>query len=226
MNKYMKDYVKVYDDALDPNLCKQLITEFEQDWPAQLSTGGDSPSYEVGEFKNYKKFTEINFSKSRHWNEKYGTFLRDKILESTKLYFKDLDYPSHLKVNKFSYEEFRLKRYVENTNDRLDDHTDATGLGLNKRWLSLFWYLNDVEEGGETKLTDIDYYIKPKTGRLLVFPPMWMFPHAGLPTVSGPKYILHTYLHYSTTNFHDFNALVDSTPRKSGAVVKKDINKE
>ncbi|HIA11715.1 MAG TPA: hypothetical protein EYN69_06540, partial [Flavobacteriales bacterium] len=153
-------------------------------------------------------------------------FLKDKILEYTKLYFEDLNYPDHLKVNKFSYEEFRIKRYIENTNDRLDVHTDATGLGLNKRWLSLFWYLNDVEGGGETKLTDINYYVKPKAGRLLIFPPMWMFPHAGLPVVSGTKYILHTYLHYSTTNMHDFNALVDANPNKSGAVREKNINKQ
>ena len=38
--------------------------------------------------------------------------------------------------------------------------------------------------------------IDPKKGRLVMFPPMWMFPHNGKPPISGPKYILSTYLHY------------------------------
>ena len=226
MNKYIKDYIKVYDNTLDSNFCKTLIDDFDRDWVSQLSTGGEEPSYELGDYKNYKKFTEIDFSRSKHWKQSYDKVLRSKILEYTKLYFADLNYPDHLMINNFSYEEFRIKRYIENTNDRIDDHTDATGLGLNKRWLSLFWYLNDVETGGETRLTDINYHVKPKAGRLLMFPPMWMFPHAGLPVVSGTKYILHTYLHYSTTNMHDFHALVDASPNKSGAVQHKTINKE
>jgi len=48
--------------------------------------------------------------------------------------------------------------------------------------------------GGETRFVDV--MIKPKKGNLLVFPPLWMFPHAGLIPISSPKYIISTYLHY------------------------------
>ena len=226
MNKYIKDYIKVFDDALDSEICKKIIFEFEKDWPSQVSTGGNDPIYVSDNFSNFKKFTEIDFSIAKHWKNKYDPIMTNVILKYTKKYFDDINYPTHLRVNKFKYEEFRIKKYTENTNDRIDVHTDATGLVLNNRWLSLFWYLNDVESGGETKLTDINYYIKPKTGRLLIFPPMWMFPHAGLPVISGTKYILHTYLHYSNTNFKDYYAIVEGQPKKSGAVGDKNINKE
>ncbi|WP_394687711.1 hypothetical protein [uncultured Xanthomonas sp.] len=33
--------------------------------------------------------------------------------------------------------------------------------------------------------------------RLLIFPPYWMFLHAGLPPRSGDKYILSTYLEFT-----------------------------
>ena len=33
-----------------------------------------------------------------------------------------------------------------------------------------------------------------RIGRLVVFPPYWMFQHEGRPPVSGDKYILSTYL--------------------------------
>ena len=71
------------------------------------------------------------------------------------------------------------------------DHDSA------RRFLVLFFYLNDVEEGGETYFQDIDFTVQPKEGRLLIFPPTWMFPHAGLKPVSNDKYIAGTYLHYT-----------------------------
>jgi prolyl 4-hydroxylase len=33
-------------------------------------------------------------------------------------------------------------------------------------------------------------------GRLVIFPPLWIFPHAGLPPRDRPKYIVHRYLWY------------------------------
>jgi hypothetical protein len=56
------------------------------------------------------------------------------------------------------------------------------------------WYLNDVETGGETVFKDL--IIQPKKGTLLIFPPLWMFPHKGNAPIGESKYIMSTYLHY------------------------------
>jgi hypothetical protein len=56
------------------------------------------------------------------------------------------------------------------------------------------WYLNDVESGGNTVFGDV--IITPKKGTLVMFPPLWMYPHRGEPPLSGPKYIMSAYLHY------------------------------
>jgi len=42
-----------------------------------------------------------------------------------------------------------------------------------------------------------DLIIKPKKGTLIIFPPLWMFPHKGNPPISESKYLLSTYLHYT-----------------------------
>ena len=61
----------------------------------------------------------------------------------------------------------------------------------------MFWYLNDVDEGGETIFTEpLDIKVKPKAGRVLIFPPMWMYPHAGLAPKSNAKYIIGSYLNF------------------------------
>ena len=71
-----------------------------------------------------------------------------------------------------------------------------------RRFLVYFWYLNDVEVGGETAFqwnsaSETNSVIKPVAGRLLMFPHMWTYPHAGLKPISGPKYIIGGYLHYT-----------------------------
>lgn len=94
-----------------------------------------------------------------------------------------------------STETFRIKRYRPGTGEEFRAHYDAKGYYCN-RYLVMLWYLNDVAEGGETVFPDLGVSIKPKAGCLLMFPPHWMFQHAGLPPISGDKYILSTYLLY------------------------------
>jgi len=38
--------------------------------------------------------------------------------------------------------------------------------------------------------------VKPETGRMLMFPPMWTHLHAGTKPIEKPKYIIGSYLHY------------------------------
>ena len=60
----------------------------------------------------------------------------------------------------------------------------------------MFFYLNTVEEGGETSFPNLEMKIKPKQGSVLCFPPLWMYPHLGEQPISNDKYIIGTYLHY------------------------------
>ena len=94
-------------------------------------------------------------------------------------------------------EQIRMKRYRVGGEDRFDRHIDVGDHDSARRFLVLFFYLNDVEEGGETVFTELDYSVKPKTGSVLIFPPTWQYPHAGLPPISNNKYIVGTYLHYT-----------------------------
>ena len=86
-----------------------------------------------------------------------------------------------------------LKRYRPGANEKFQQHFDSVHEVAN-RYFVLLWYLNEVAEGGETVFPQLDVRIKARQGRLLAFPPYWMFQHAGLPPLSGDKYILSTYL--------------------------------
>ena len=95
-------------------------------------------------------------------------------------------------------ENIRIKKYLPNDKDEFKIHVDvlrSRGLSA-KRFLVFILYLNDVEEGGETHLPKQNIMISPRATRLLVFPPFWTHPHAGLKPISGPKYVMMSYLHY------------------------------
>jgi prolyl 4-hydroxylase len=94
-------------------------------------------------------------------------------------------------------EDYRIKRYRPATGDQIHPHVDIDCLAHVKRFLVLFWYLTDVEEGGETYFPDLDLGVRPAKGRLLMFPPFWMYPHAGIAPKTGTKYILGTYLNFA-----------------------------
>ena len=55
-------------------------------------------------------------------------------------------------------------------------------------------YLNDIEEGGETEFLHFSKRIKPKTGRIVIWPAGFPYVHRGNPPLSGEKYILTSWM--------------------------------
>jgi prolyl 4-hydroxylase len=70
-------------------------------------------------------------------------------------------------------------------------------LNLGQRTYTFMIYLNDVEEGGETKFTKLNMQIKPKRGKVVVWNNIdkdlkgnWYSEHWGKPVIRGEKYII------------------------------------
>ena len=88
----------------------------------------------------------------------------------------------------FGWEELRIKRFliegsksknhfgVENYHG-LENHVDVYSHAHAKRILCLMVYLNDDFEEGETHFSLFGTSVKPKQGRLLIFPTMWTYLH-------------------------------------------------
>lgn len=178
-------YVQVFDDALDARFCARMVGMFEQLTNAQSRSGR-------GHFKHLEgsAWTELNISKvaditlERFFGEQTMAFL-SRYNENLGL---TLPIPFRPRL-----ENLRIKRYLAAEDDQFQPHFDAMDYTSN-RYLVFLWYLNDVVEGGETEFCDLGLRISARVGRLLMFPPYWMFQHAGLPPRSGDKFILSTYM--------------------------------
>lgn len=55
-------------------------------------------------------------------------------------------------------------------------------------------YLNDVEEGGETEFLHFSKRVKPKKGRIVIWPAGFPYVHRGNPPLSGKKYIVTSWM--------------------------------
>jgi hypothetical protein len=70
------------------------------------------------------------------------------------------------------------------------------GLGFDNECRALVFsiYLNDVEEGGETEFLHFSKRIKPKAGRIVIWPAGFPYVHRGNPPLSGEKYLLTSWM--------------------------------
>ena len=87
------------------------------------------------------------------------------------------------------------RRYAAERNERFQLHFDSVN-EVCDRYLVFLWYLNDVHDAGQTSFPLLDLHVAPRAGRLLVFPPYWMFAHEGRASPTQDKYILSTYLRF------------------------------
>jgi len=186
----MINNVLYFDSSLPGDICKEIIGYFESDVENQIDTV----------LPNHRSFKEINVSKSPGWE-----YVQEGLLGVFQHALKR--YKDHFKIDEkawpqqYGYEEMRMKRYLPNDKDEFQFHTDVIDYATARRFLVFFWYLNTVDEGGETvfqtnRNTEAVLKVKPVEGRLIMFPPLWTHPHTGMKPISGSKYIIGGYLHY------------------------------
>jgi hypothetical protein len=189
---FITDYIKVYENAMPDDLCANLIQRFDTspDVVEQLEKPVDDDSLIV------RKHLELDLTTLSD----FGQQLQPVLMKITELAVGK--YQSELPVRTFpreiGAELFRVKKYRggEESQDYFAYHVDVNSHSSARRYLALCWYLNDVEKGGETFFPHPNVRIKPKQGRLAIYPSLWPWPHSEEHPISGDKYVLRTYLHY------------------------------
>jgi hypothetical protein len=181
----LRSYVQLYDGALSAEFSAQMVAAFEQALPWQSQQGR---GYHAG--LDQSSWVEVNLS--RLADSAFLGFFHAQIDKYLAEYNRKLPLtlaiPSRPKID-----ELRMKRYRAGSEDNFQPHFDSIDEKCG-RYLVFLWYLNDVGTGGETEFSDLGIKVQARAGRLLMFPPYWMFQHAGLPPQSNDKYIVSTYL--------------------------------
>ena len=192
----MDRYIKIYDDVIDADSCNMLIGKFE------MAEEDQYENVRQAERDKAIAFTQINLVNNEDWASVQNGMLQ-VFQDYIMAYINDCKIQPKQWPETYGYEAIRMKRYQNNNYDRFDPHVDVKNYETSRRFLAFFIYLNDVDEGGETEFININkpgtyipLKITPRRGRLLMFPPLWMYYHAGLKPVSNNKSLIHSYCHY------------------------------
>jgi hypothetical protein len=185
--------IRLYDNVLASDTCKAIIEKFELD-PRQYQ----GTLYPNKINLKLKRCTDLAVSRHDDWKP-LDEEIKKAVNTSLHLYAKDVPaLKRHLmtEVARIDDSGYQLQRYLPKKNEGFNWHIDVGGLGSCVRYLAMILYLNTVKRGGETAFKHQGLKIKPKEGSILWFPPYWEYIHCGLSPVSGPKYIITTFLEY------------------------------
>jgi hypothetical protein len=186
----LSHYVRVYDNDLPPELCQRMLASFAALARFQVSNGRG-----VRAGLEQSAWTELNVS--RLADEAFAADFRRRLDMALDRYNRDIGLAIPVpRAPKHS--DLTMKRYRPGHEESFQLHFDSI-YSVSSRYLVMLWYLNDVSEGGETRFPQLDIAVKPAAGRLLIFPPYWMYQHEGVPPRSGDKFILSTYLLFGET---------------------------
>ncbi|WP_292487093.1 2OG-Fe(II) oxygenase [Methanohalobium sp.] len=180
-----ENFIRYYDDVISEKFCDELVETFENHPELQE---------EMAENGHYS-FTEIKLLSAPEVFNSQSDRLRKTFFSYIDRYKEDCNIKPEMFPSKMGYEDFRMKRYLPEKQDSFPSHVDVGDYFSARRFLVFFLYLTEPE-GGETSFEQFGITVKPKKGRLLMFPPMWTHLHAGHIPVDKPKYIVGSYLHY------------------------------
>ena len=163
--------------ALTKHNCKLMCKMFD-----------DSPNKHIAKeiYKgNTKESTQIVHIDGDEWKI-FDKQIAEVVGKLGSEYFKKYDYNCSF----HSLYPYKIIRYLPGQS--CEYHVDW-GLNEANRLLTVLFYLNDVEDGGETVFPHQGVTVKPKAGTCIVFPPYLTHRHYANSPKKHNKYIISTW---------------------------------
>jgi len=160
------------DGHLDPEFCKEIIEKFDLD-----------PNRQLGTPAHRKVSIDLSINWYSDWNpitEKLNILIKDGLTKYIEWLQVMLPY-----INP-ELEHSKNTGFQIQKSGKYGWHDDSLVEEEHERVLTFIWYLNTIDEGGETDL--VYKKVKPRTGKLLIFPSTWNYVHRGIETEN--KYII------------------------------------
>ena len=215
------DFIEVYDNALDADLCGAILARFEQSQQKRPGvTGG-------GVNRALKDSLDVNITQSPEWQDLHRRVMssvtsfmfqyvttypqllvgamasgrRDPATgEERILRAEDLDDATTAAIMAKLYRpgEIIAQRYAQGVGAYHHWHSEIYPRDANcetlHRVLLFMYYLNTVDEGGETEFFFQEKKIAPVAGRMVIAPAGFTHTHKGHVPVSGDKAILTSWV--------------------------------
>jgi hypothetical protein len=188
-----EDFIEVIDNVVTNDICRQTIIAFEK--LVELGYGYSRKKHE-GTSKLYKHDMSVGFLDLMLSSIDIGTMtaLSESYNQSI------LNYIEKYEAGMFGISPENGTFPISQSGIKIQKtipmggyhvwHSENSTLETKGRAVAWMLYLNDVVEGGETEFLYQSKRVKPKTGRLVIWPAGWTHTHRGNPPLEGEKYII------------------------------------
>lgn len=185
------DFIYTNKQSISKEICEDLIYYFNKN----ISKGYKGCTF-AGVHEHIKDSWDLcidNYTNDDKWN-KYYKLLSSEIEINLKNYIKKINNDNNidniLTNSTLKPECFQMQKYEKNKGKYIY-HSDGSNdyKGRRYRVITYLWYLNNVDDGGETEFFS-NYKVKPEAGKLILFPASWTYPHCGKMPISNDKYII------------------------------------
>ena len=198
----LETYFYINNKSLSNEICNDIIKYFDEETVSKYEgvTGGglNKDIKDTLDFQIPNKTQTDN--KNSPWTKIRG-LLEKELNNNIKKYVKSINESittveerssqKYKVFDKFvSFDTMQIQKY-QKLQGRYIYHNDFLYNLAEKKYrvITFLWYLNTIEDGGETEFWNT-HKIKPEAGKLLLFPATWTYPHRGKIPISDNKYII------------------------------------
>jgi Rps23 Pro-64 3,4-dihydroxylase Tpa1-like proline 4-hydroxylase len=173
------------DGALPADVCREMVRRFEAR-PEQQYQG--RVGQQASQDQSIKKTMDLAISAQADWKDIDSILHRSLGMAIREFREKFPFFKGPFKDIGYNMQRYQAGEYYH-------WHIDGGSHQFADRQLVAIWYLNDVEgPGGETEFLFQDVKVKPKEGKLVLFPPFWTHEHRAVTVEDGVKYIATTWV--------------------------------
>lgn len=196
----MDNFIYLIDNNLDEIFCDNLIKKYENDKNKYIGVVGRNGTIN----KELKNTTDLQISRYQNWknedtilcqalNKGINEYIDNILNNLTNINIFNINLNIFSKLYNNNDTGYKIQKY-DRDKGYYNYHNDFEYSVKGVRVITFIWYLNDVEEGGETEFID-GTIIKPKKGQLLLFPSDWTYMHKGNMPLSNDKYICNGWIY-------------------------------
>tara|TARA_R100000664_G_C2750120_1_gene137438 strand:- start:987 stop:1601 length:615 start_codon:yes stop_codon:yes gene_type:complete len=196
----INNFIGVYDNYITKEECDKAIKLYEDQAKFNRTInrmGGENASildkqdqqyfangYNIDIWWEDLKLMIINYNTAfNHYNKQVGASMA----------YGNID---------FNYTTLKIQKTLPTEGYHVWHIEHGRGFDNESRAFVFTIYLNDVEEGGETEFLHFSKRVKPKAGRIVIWPAAFPYIHRGNPPLAGEKYIVTSWMMLNgNTNF-------------------------
>ena len=188
----IENFIGLYDNYITEDECDKAIKLFDQQKKFQKTLDRKTFENSMAVDKKDMQYFAISNNLDVWWSELKSLIVNFD--QAFRHYIQETGAEGVYDNGEFHFTQLKLQKTLPTEGYHVWHIEHCKGFANEPRAFAFSIYLNDVEEGGETEFLHFSKRIKPKKGRIVIWPASFPYVHRGNTPLSGEKYILTSWM--------------------------------